>query len=86
MSIDANSELQSFHQFVTEQLATGEQPISPEEALDIWRVQHPSPEQYAEDVLAIREALADMEAGDTGVPVEEYLLEFRKRHNLGPHS
>jgi hypothetical protein len=82
MSIDSNRELHSFHQFVTEQLATGQPPMSPEEALDIWRTQHPSPEQYAEDVQAIREALADMEAGDTGIPWEEFDAEFRKRYNL----
>jgi hypothetical protein len=82
MSTDANYELQSFHQFIGEQLNTGEVPLSPEEALDAWRMQHPSPEQYEEDVEALREALADMEAGDTGRPWEEFDREFRKRHNL----
>jgi hypothetical protein len=82
MSTDAHHELLSFHQFVGEQLNAGQPCLSPEEALEAWRLQNRSPEEYAEDVQAVREALADMEAGDTGTPAEIYLAEFRKRHNL----
>lgn len=56
--------------------------MSPEEALDIWRMEHPSPQQFADDVQVIREALADIEAGNSGVPLEIFMREFRKRHNL----
>jgi hypothetical protein len=52
----------------------------------MWRIHHPSPQQYAEDVDAIREALADMKAGDPGTPLDVFRTEFRKRHNLNPHS
>jgi hypothetical protein len=86
MPVDANNELQSFHQFVTQQLSAGQPRMSPEEALDMWRIHHPSPQQYAEDVDAIREALADMKAGDSGTPLDVFRTEFRKRHNLNPHS
>jgi hypothetical protein len=82
MSTDSNHELLSFHQFVAEQLNTGGLRLSPEEALEAWRLRNRSPEEYAEDVQAIREALADMDAGDTGTPLEVFLAEFRKRHNL----
>jgi hypothetical protein len=82
MSTEAHQELQSFHQFVGEQLNAGESCLSPEEALEAWRLQNRSPEEYAEDVQAVREALADMEDGDTGTPAEIYLAEFRKRHKL----
>jgi hypothetical protein len=33
-------------------------------------------------VEAIREALADMDAGDHGTPLEEFDREFRRRHGL----
>ncbi|HJQ82157.1 MAG TPA: hypothetical protein VJ828_19485 [Lacipirellulaceae bacterium] len=82
MSTDANYELQSFHQFIGEQLSIGHTSLSPEEALELWRLENRSPEEYQADVEAIREALADMEAGDRGTPVEEYLAEFRTRRNL----
>ena len=82
MSTDANKELQSFHQFIVQQLTGGNSSMSPEEALEAWRILNPSPEQFREDVQAVREALADMEAGDTGTPADEYFMNFRKRHGL----
>lgn len=84
MSTDAHQELVSFHQFVGEQLHSDRPCLSPEEALELWRLQNRSPddEEYKADVEAIREALADMDAGDTGRPWEEFDREFRKRHNL----
>jgi len=82
MSTDANQDLLGFHQFVGEQLRLGAPYSSPEEVLEAWRLRNRSPEEMAEDVQAIREALADMEAGDTGRPFDEFDREFRKRHNL----
>jgi hypothetical protein len=82
MSTQANYELLSFHQFIGEQLSSGQASLSPEEALEVWRLQNRSPAEYQEDVEAIREALADMDAGDTGVPLEVFRAEFKKRHNL----
>ena len=82
MSTDSNQELQSFYQFIEHELGAGTSALSPEEALETWRMQHPSPRQYTDDVQAIREALEDMKAGDTGVPLQAFREEFRRRHNL----
>ena len=82
MSTDSNQDLQSFYQFIGHELSAGKSALTPEEALEVWRLQHPSPEQYADDVQAIREALADLKAGDTGIPLQVFREEFRKRHNL----
>jgi hypothetical protein len=82
MSVDVNQELLNFHQFLAEQLRLGVPYSSPEEAVEAWRLRNRSPEEIAEDVQAIREALADMEAGDTGRPFEQFDREFRKRNNL----
>jgi putative addiction module CopG family antidote len=35
-----------------------------------------------QDVTAIREALADLEAGDRGIPFDEFVDEFRRRHHI----
>jgi hypothetical protein len=82
MSAEVNQELLSFHQFVGEQIRLRVPYQSPEEALEAWRLRNRTPEERADDVQAIREALADMEAGDTGTPVEDYLDEFRRRHKI----
>lgn len=70
-----NCELASFQQFLTGQ--TGD--ISPEEALDMWRTAHPLEDDFDEAVAALREAFADMEADDTGIPIADFDREFRSR-------
>jgi hypothetical protein len=86
MATSLSNELQEFHRFVADKLANGHANLSPEEAVDQWRDLHPIPEGLADDVAAVREALADMAAGDTGVPFEDFDLEFRAKHNLPPRS
>ncbi|MBI5760815.1 MAG: hypothetical protein HZA46_20025 [Planctomycetales bacterium] len=86
MSTDLMSELKQFHRYISDRLGQDGPEPSPEQALDEWRAQHPSPDELAEDVAAIREVLADMAAGDTGIPFGEFDREFRARHNLTPQS
>lgn len=83
MSSALNSEMNSFHRFITEQLSIGRGDVSPEEALDLWRAEHPLSAIEEDDLLAVREALADMANGDSGMPLAEFDREFRQRHGLG---
>lgn len=81
MSRQVESELVSFHRFVADQLREGREDVSPEEALDLWRTQHPSAESDDETAFAVQEALDDMQAGDEGIPVREFDHEFRGRRS-----
>jgi NAD(P)H-dependent FMN reductase len=81
MTIDRPSELARFHRFVQRHISTGTL-LSPEEALDLWRLRNPLPNEFAENVEALRQALADMDAGDHGTPIEEPDRKFRRRHGL----
>jgi hypothetical protein len=83
MSTGVEKELANFNMFVAERLERGEGEISPEQALDLWRAEHPDPDEFGDTVQALREAIADMEAGDSGVPLEQFDQEFRARHNIG---
>ncbi|MBI4606151.1 MAG: hypothetical protein HY721_29645 [Planctomycetes bacterium] len=78
------AELIRFHRFISDRLGQGAGDLSPEEALDLWRAENPSPDEHAEAVAALREAIADMKAGDSGQPLEEFDREFRERRGLGP--
>lgn len=82
MSSGVESELVSFHRFVAEQLQQGQGDVSPEEALDLWRTRHPSPDVADDAVLAVQEALDDMREGDQGVSLDEFDHGFRVRHGL----
>jgi hypothetical protein len=82
MQSPPSHELRQFHEFVGEKLNNGAANLSPEEVLDQWRELHPNQAELDESVSAIRQALADMTAGDSGRPVGEILAELRIRHNL----
>jgi hypothetical protein len=73
------NELQAFHRFLGDQLANGGSALTPEECLDLWRAEHPRDDELEADIQAVQEALRDMEAGDSGQPIEEFLTEFRAR-------
>ena len=83
MSIDPTAELAQFQQFIVDHLQKGDT-LSPEEALDLWRLRHPNADDFADSVLALREALVDLDSGERGVPLEEFDREFRRRHDLPP--
>lgn len=66
--------LENFHQFLGQQLASeAAAQMSPEQALALWR-------EREESVAAIREGLADVEAGRTR-PAEDVLRELRAEMN-----
>ena len=73
--MDAPTVLESFHRFIGEQLQSDDAAqMSPERALALWR-------ERQETVQAIREGLADVEAGRTR-PLDEFLADFQTRHGI----
>ncbi len=84
MATGTQDELSNFHAFLSRKLASGATQLSPEEALDLWRVEHPDADDYSGNVAALREALADMEAGDQGLPLDQFDRKFRQRHSIPP--
>ena len=83
MSTDLQTELEEFQEFVAGHVRAGTV-MSPEEALDVWRAEHPDDALRAENVKAVKAALRDMEDGDRGVPFEEFDREFRETHQISP--
>jgi PHD/YefM family antitoxin component YafN of YafNO toxin-antitoxin module len=79
MSIEIQNELANFHAFIGQLLQSKQAILSPEQALDSWRDEHPPLEEDPETVEALREALEDFKAGDRGVTIEEFDRAFRER-------
>jgi hypothetical protein len=79
-------ELREFHAFVGAQLEGSADALTPEDLIDLWRDQHPGNETPSKVVAAVEAALADMDAGDTGVPLDEFDRRFRERHGLPPRT
>ena len=80
------SELQEFCSFAFARLANQEHSLSPEDLVEQWREQHPVRDDTSATISALRAALADMAAGDTGTPLDEYDRQFRARHGLPPRE
>lgn len=76
-----SSDLEQFHQFVGEQLARGEQLMTPEECLEVWRLNHPTPDEMAESIATIEEGLAQMRRGE-GTPLGEFVRRFRAEKGI----
>lgn len=53
-----------------------------DKALGLWEYENQADEERAATVQAVREALDDMRAGDTGIPAREAIAELRRKHNL----
>jgi hypothetical protein len=82
MATDGKDELIAFHRFLGNELASGAETLPPEEYLELWRAQNPRNDQLREDVEAVQQALADMEAGDTGKSLKEFCSRFRERNEF----
>jgi len=82
MSIKFDPELVRFSQFVSEKIGAGSGDLSPEEALDLWRSENPSDDERADTVRALKEALDEFRAGDSGIPLAEFDREFRERRGF----
>ncbi len=86
MATGTKEELSSFCDFLSQELANGVARLSPEEVLDMWRAEHPVADDNPNHVVALNEALADMESGDRGMPLEQFDRTFRQRHSIPPRG
>jgi len=76
------NELTAFHQFVVAQLNDSTVPPTPEQCLEMWRMQHPTAEELQQSSLAVERALQNMEAGDAGKSARSLIEEARQRLGL----
>ena len=69
-------DLDAFHQFAEATLASRDAE-SLHELVDIWEIEHASPELHAQNVAAVQAAIRDMQNGDTGRPARNVIEELR---------
>lgn len=76
------AQIDSFYRFALLQIANGRASLSIDDLYELWRVENPLPEELAENIAAVNAALADMAAGDNGIPVDEHLARLRAKYLL----
>ncbi len=82
MASDSQSELASFHRIVGSVLSGQSANVSPEDALDLWRAEHPAQDERDDATAALKQALDSVAAGEHGIPIEEFERDFRRRHGI----
>lgn len=82
MATERVNDLRAFRDFADAKLSHGEGELTLDEALGLWDIENAPEDEKADAVNAVREALADMRAGDTGVPVRDFLAEIRRKYDL----
>ena len=75
-------QIDSFYRFATEHLARGGSERSIDELYDEWRYKSLTPQELEENVAAVRAAIDDMNAGDTGRDAARIEQELRDELNL----
>jgi len=75
-------DIDSFAAFAAHQIQNGASDLSVEEIFDLWQAQQQSTEHLSESIAAVKSALDDMEAGDTGRPFEEFAEEMRNTYQI----
>jgi predicted transcriptional regulator len=79
MSI-VHDELAGFQRFAEERLRSGEAQ-SLDELFDLWRLEHPTPDEQDDVHAAIREGLEDLKAGRYR-PADEVTAELRAKYGV----
>ncbi|HBE67542.1 MAG TPA: hypothetical protein DDW52_05265 [Planctomycetaceae bacterium] len=79
MSI-TQEKIEQFREFAMERLATDATSLNMVDLAAEWEFEHESQEHQQHDVAAVNASLRDMDAGQTGRPMSEFLAEFRQRN------
>ena len=77
-----DTDLASFHRFISIRLEVGDPALTPEEALDLWRSENPSRAEFAETTAALQEVIRELESGDTGRPLDDFDRDFRESRGI----
>jgi len=75
------TDLEQFHQYVSDRLTRGERQLTPEEALERFRTEMAADADLKDSVAAIRRALEQADQG-LGLPLDEAMRRLRAEFEL----
>ncbi|MFN0056658.1 MAG: hypothetical protein ACKV0T_31330 [Planctomycetales bacterium] len=73
------SELTQFRTFIDAQIGCGRTDLTPEQTLQLWRECRT---ELGESVTAVRRALSELDSGQPGRPLREFIQDFRVRNQI----
>ncbi len=81
MATERTNDPRAFHDFLGAKLSNGGSDLTLEECLDLWEYENQSDEERDDTLAAVREGLADVEAGRTR-PAEDVIRDLCRKYNL----
>lgn len=75
-------QLDNFYAFAMSELEMADPDTSLDAIYWNWRLENPTPEEFADTVAKLKVACAELEAGEEGVPAREMLREACERLGL----
>jgi hypothetical protein len=85
MATERLNDLRAFKTFVDEKLSGGEASLTLDDALSYWEFENQTEEEREATLRAIRQGLADAEAGKVR-SIDDFDHEFRQKHGLAPRA
>lgn len=82
MATERANDLRAFRDFADAKLSNGGAEPTLDEAIALWDIENAPDDERDATVEAVKEALADMRAGDKGIPAREFLAEMRRKYQL----
>lgn len=76
-------DLKSFSKFVQQHGGSDDDDSRLPELFDLWMLQNPSDEAYAENVAAVNASINDFMGGERGTPAGEHSQELRAEFGIG---
>ncbi len=78
-------ELDRFHEFAASLIAASQSDLTWRQLFGRWRLENPSVDEHADDIVAIQEALDAMDAGRMRA-FASFDSDFRERHNIASRA
>lgn len=75
-------QLDDFTHFARQRLGNGGAGLSLDELFHLWRSENPADALYAENVAAVKAAIADFRNGDRGTPAGEHSAQVRREFGI----
>jgi predicted transcriptional regulator len=85
MATERSNNLRAFKCFVDEKLSNAEADLTLDDALTYWDYENQTEEEREATLQAVREGLADADAGRVR-PFEDFDRDFRQKYGLPPRT
>ena len=75
-------QIDNFHSFASRHVSGDESSLTVAELFDLWQIQNIDADELVQSVQSVKSAIADMEAGDSGKPFNQFTAEMRNEFGI----